>query len=53
METAKWDQEAPYNGMCPEDDKGKCYTGCTTTAVAIVLRYFKWPENDILSGLKT
>ena len=45
METAKWDQDAPYNGMCPEDDKGKCYTGCTATAMAIVLRYFKWPEN--------
>ncbi len=44
METAKWDQDAPYNGMCPEDDKGKCYTGCTATAMAIVLRYFKWPE---------
>ena len=51
METAKWDQEAPYNGMCPEDDKGKCYTGCTTTAVAIVLRYFKWPEKmEALEG---
>jgi len=57
METAKWDQDAPYNGMCPlesykviEDEhevtkKRPTYTGCTATAMAIVLRYYQWPND--------
>ena len=56
METAKWDQDAPYNGMCPlesykviEDEKEvtkkrPTYTGCTATAMAIVLRYYQYAK---------
>ena len=45
LTTAKWNQDAPYNGMCPKDSKGQCYTGCTAIAMAIVMQYFKWPKD--------
>ena len=45
MKTAKWNQEEPYNGMCPKDDKGQCYTGCAATAMAIVMKYYEWPKS--------
>ena len=45
MNTAKWNQEEPYNGMCPKDDKGQCYTGCVATAMAIVMKYYEWPKS--------
>ena len=46
LETAKWDQRGPYNNLCPttKEDK-KTVTGCIATAMAIVLRYHKWPEH--------
>jgi len=56
LETAKWDQSAPYNGMCPQEPyKAKkedteysyrpTYTGCTATGMAIAMQYYKWPES--------
>lgn len=44
-ETAKWNQSAPYNNLCPFDGGTRSYTGCVATAVAIVMRYHKWPES--------
>ena len=38
--TAKWNQIAPYNMFTPD----QCYTGCVPTAVAQVMRYWKWPK---------
>lgn len=43
-ETAKWNQDAPYNALCPTVDGGKAVTGCVATATAIVMRWHKWPE---------
>lgn len=43
-ETAKWDQEEPYNALCPKVDGGKTMTGCVATAAAIIMRWHKWPE---------
>ena len=41
----RWDQDAPYNQMCPADPRGiYCYTGCVATAMAQVMNYFKYPE---------
>lgn len=37
--TTKWDQEAPYNGMCPEVDGMHCVSGCVATAMAQVMNY--------------
>ena len=41
--TTEWNQTAPYNNQCPSGDNGHCYTGCVPTAVAQVMRYWKWP----------
>ena len=41
--TTTWNQTAPYNNQCPSGDNGHCYTGCVPTAVAQVMRYWKWP----------
>jgi hypothetical protein len=38
-----WNQDAPYNNMCPEIDGEKCLTGCTATAMAIIMYNHKWP----------
>ena len=44
LETALWNQAEPYNEMCPQINHTNSYTGCTATAVAIVMRYHQWPE---------
>ncbi|MGM9817227.1 MAG: C10 family peptidase [Lepagella sp.] len=35
-----WDQSAPYNDLCPE----KCVTGCTATAMAMVMKHYNYPR---------
>lgn len=55
METARWNQEAPYNDLCPRSSVGtRTYTGCTATALAIIMRYHQWPErgSGTLAGYK-
>lgn len=42
--TAKWNQEEPYNGMCPQIDDANCPTGCVATAMAQVMYFHKWPK---------
>lgn len=40
-----YDQVEPYNGMSPILSNGKRgYTGCVTTAMAMVMRYHQYPE---------
>jgi len=40
----KWNQDDPYWDKCPEDGTGKhCYTGCVATAMAQIMRYYKYP----------
>lgn len=55
LETALWDQGWPYNILCPSDAGGICYTGCTATALAIIMRYHKWPDAGVgtLPGYQT
>lgn len=52
--TAKWNQTDPYNLLCPIVGGESTYTGCTATAVAIVMRYHQWPEKGVgtLPGYK-
>lgn len=40
IETAKWNQDSPYNKYCPAG----CPTGCVATATAIVMRHYSWPN---------
>ncbi|MEA2112994.1 MAG: C10 family peptidase [Patescibacteria group bacterium] len=44
--TTTWGQREPYNAYCPIDnDNGELsVTGCTSTAMAQILRYWRWPE---------
>ena len=39
-----WNQETPYNNMCPEyEDSELSATGCVATAMAQVMMYYKYP----------
>lgn len=45
----EWNQESPYNDLCPYDinsynKKVRCPTGCTATAMAQIMYYHKWPQ---------
>ncbi len=46
IEGIKWDQDAPFNNLCPIDplDETRSYTGCVATAAAQILRYWKHPQ---------
>lgn len=44
LNTARWSQYLPYNKYCPEDDGALSLTGCTQTAMAIIMHYNRWPE---------
>lgn len=41
----KWDQDTPYNNLCPTSNGTRCYTGCVATSMAQVMNYFKYPES--------
>ena len=47
LETARWDQGAPYNQLCPTSRNMRTLTGCTATALAIIMRYHQWPEKGM------
>ena len=38
--TTQWNQWAPYNNLCPTD----CPAGCVPTAVAQIMKYWRWPD---------
>lgn len=44
MLTSRWNQDTPYNLMCPKINGNCCYTGCVATAAAQVMYYFKYPD---------
>jgi hypothetical protein len=39
----KWNQDAPYNNLCPELNGTRCPTGCVATAAAQVLMTYAYP----------
>ena len=43
----EWDQEEPYNNMCPLYKGERCITGCVATAMAQILNYYKWPNQTL------
>ena len=47
LETAQWNQGEPFNNQCPVVDGERCVTGCVSTALAIVMRYWKWPDAGV------
>lgn len=45
MLPTEWDQLYPYNNKCPVfRGTERCATGCTTTALAQIMRYWQWPS---------
>lgn len=45
LESAQWDQGSPYNKYCPTSSGRKAVTGCVATAMAITMRYNKYPAH--------
>ncbi len=44
--TSLWNQDNPYNAMCPEDAAGpggNVYVGCVSTAMSIIMHYWRYP----------
>lgn len=48
--SSTWDQDKPYNYLCPKDNGETCLTGCVATTLAQVLYYYKYPETAKGSG---
>ncbi|MCH5228489.1 MAG: C10 family peptidase [Muribaculaceae bacterium] len=46
--TSQWNQNSPFNNMCPEFSGRYSMTGCVATAMAQVMYYHQWP--DICQG---
>ena len=57
IEGIKWNQGAPYNNACPMDPvtKVRSVTGCAATAMAQIMRYYKYPAkgNGIIPAYTT
>ncbi len=45
--TAQWDQNAPYNDMCPVYNGIRCPSGCLATALAQIIHYHKYPTQGV------
>lgn len=41
----RWGQGAPYGNDCPLLGDSRCKVGCVATAMAQIMRYYKWPAN--------
>lgn len=40
----EWNQQAPYNNLCPKDIKGSSYpSGCVSTALTQIMKYYNYP----------
>ena len=44
LNTARWSQLEPYNIYCPIDNGQHSLTGCTQTAMAVIMYHNRWPE---------
>lgn len=51
----QWNQDSPFNNLCPVNTatSKNCATGCVATAMAQVMRYYKWPVTGIGSNTYT
>lgn len=44
MLNTHWDQEAPFNDLCPMVGDERTVTGCVATAMAQIMYYHQWPR---------
>ena len=47
MVKTKWNQNSPFNLMCPVINGGRSMTGCVATAMAQVAKFHQWPEKGV------
>ena len=47
--SSTWNQGTPYWDNCPKRNGQRCYTGCTATAFAQVMYFYRWPEEATTS----
>lgn len=40
-----YDQNAPFNNLCPTINGRRAVTGCVATAMAQIMRYYSYPKN--------
>ncbi len=48
--TSTWNQDNPYNAMCPEDPAGPggcVYVGCVATAMVEIMHYWRFPNQGL------
>ncbi len=45
--TTQWNQDQPYNDLCPEFDGSRSPSGCTATAMSQAVNYHKWPATGV------
>ena len=43
----KWNQNNPYNVLCPKVGSQTTYTGCVATAMAQVMKYWEYPAHGM------
>lgn len=51
--TCTWNQDNPYNRLCPKQDGQATFTGCVATAMAQVMYYHKYPDRSTGEGTAT
>ena len=45
LQDIMYDQERPYNNLCPLINGRRALTGCVATAMAQIMRYYAYPAN--------
>lgn len=43
----RWNQDDPYNMLCPITKDGKAMTGCVATGMAQLMKYYEYPAKGI------
>ena len=51
--TTSWNQQAPYNTLCPKIDGVAAPTGCVATAMAQIMYYYQYPVSGKGKGSYT
>ena len=49
LDSINYNQDAPYNDLCPIDHttNKRSYTGCVATALASIARYYEYPKHGL------
>ena len=53
LTTAKWNQDDPFNLLCPLYTGKRTVTGCVATSMGILMKYHQWPAKGTGSNSYT